>query len=295
MAKGAPTEIGPWPAGIVNTVDDHAIPKTGLLDALDHNIDRDGHATARNTYDLLDANAYSDIFELDGNTYAVSQGAVGLVTPSAFEAIRAVDGPVGWTSLQGKPVYCAHDGVYLVEGLSATQFVLRDYVDDERRYGLTTMPGGHKVAYWQGRLLVLRGRSLLWSEALDYGSHSPARNFVRFRTKPTWMAPLADGIFVGLRDEVVYLAGTDPADFKMRNVAGLSSPGSGVVVPNTHFNEDDSGQRDLALWFGEVGFVVGRADGSVIYPQAETIRDLPVVPRNLAIIDERVYAFTTEE
>jgi len=281
---------------MVNAVDDHAIPDEGLLDALNYNIDREGYATVRHTYDLVsDSDSFSALYELDGTAYAVSEGAVGVLTPSSFDTIAAVNGPVGWTTLHGQPVFCDYDGVNLVEGLTATKFVLRPTVDDEARYGLTDMPGGHKVSYWQGRLLVLRGRSLLWSEALDYGSHSPARNFIRFSSNPTWMAPVAGGVFVGLRDDVVFLSGTDPAKFTMTVRAGRSSPGASLVIANTLLSEDGAGQGDLAIWFGETGFVVGHADGSVVYPQTGNIRGLPVVPRKLSIIDERVYAFTTEE
>lgn len=295
MAKGQAIPIGPWPAGIINTLDAYALPKEGLLDAVDHDIDREGYLSSRFDYTLLDANAYDYLYALNGVTYAVSGGYVGVVTPTAFNTIRATLGAVGWTDLNGDPVYCDYSGVYRIEGTTATQLTCRDFVPDEERYGLTDMPGGHKIAYWYGRLLVLRGRSLIWSEALDYGSCSLPRDFLRFTSNPTWMAPVAGGIFVGLRDSVVFVAGTDPADFKIRTVAGPSSPGSGLVVPSTFFHEDFSGQGDLALWFGENGFVVGRADGSVVYPQIENIRGLVVVPRNLALIDERLYAFTTEE
>jgi len=288
--------IGPWPLGMMNTVDEHSLPAEALQDALDCNIDREGFLTSRHSYALLsDAAGFSDMYELNGIAYAVSQDAVGVLGESSFDVIRAINGPVGWTKLKSQPVFCDYDGVYTIEGLTSQQLVQRDIVDEEERYGVTDMPGGHWIEHWSGRLFVLRGRSLLWSEALDYGTHSPSRNFIRFPTNPTWMAPVEDGIFVGLKHTVVFLRGTDPAKFEIEDVSGQNSPGAAVVVPNRYLSEEAQGQGDAAVWFGETGFVVGHANGSVVYPQAETIRGMSVVPRKLVVIDERIYAFTTEE
>lgn len=298
MTAGTPIDIGPWILGMVNTVDDHSLPPEALWDALDCDIDREGVVRSRHAYDLLsDAGSFADMFELNGVAYAVSQGAVGVLGTASFDTIRAVNGPVGWTEVHGQPVFCDYDGVYVIDGQSASQLEMHTVIDTEKecRYGFTNMPGGRDVAYWHGRLLVLRGRSLLWSEALDYGTHSPTRNFVRFPSNPIWMAPVEHGVYVGLRDSVVFLSGTDPGMFSQRTVAGASSPGAALVIPNHYLAAEARGQGDVAVWFGATGFVVGHADGSVVYPQTANIRGLTVVPRKLAIIDERVYAFTTEE
>jgi hypothetical protein len=288
--------IGPWPIGIVNTVDEHAIPEEGLKDALDCNIDREGFLTSRPTYALLsDASGFSALYELNGVAYAVTLDQVGVLSETAFDVIQPVNGPVGWTQLKGQPVFCDYDGVYAINNLTATQFTRRDIVDDEQRYGVTDMPGGFWVEQWSGRLFVLRGRSLLWSEALDYGTHSPSRNFIRFPTAPTWMAPVENGIFVGLKNNVIFLAGTDPAKFEVEGVSGANSPGCAAVIPNRYLFKEAQGEGVAAVWFGETGFVVGHADGSVVYPQAEQIRGMTIVPRKLVVIDERVYAFTIEE
>jgi hypothetical protein len=277
-------------------VDEHEIPRGGLKDALDYNIDREGYIHARLDYELLsDVTGFSDLYEVGNVTYAVSAGAVGIVGESGFTALRAVTGAVGWSQLNGRAVFCDYSGVYLIEGATTQQLILRATLDDEERYGLTDMPGGHWLAFADGRLFVLRGRSLLWSEALDYGSHSPARNFIRFKTNPTWMAPVDGGIFVGLAETVVFLRGNNPAEYKLEEVSGLSCPGAALVVPSRYMAPELQGGHDVAVWFGETGFVVGRADGSVVYPQAEQIRELPIVPRKLVVIEERVYAFPIEE
>jgi hypothetical protein len=292
--RGDPLELGPWPRGIVNTIEAHAIPSDGLADALNCNLDEEGYVSSREQYVLLDdMNPYRDMFTLDGQTYAVSQGYVGLVGPSSFDTIHPASGRVSWTVLNGVPVFCDGSGVYTVQGVSATQLVMSETTDEEARYGFSTMPGGSAVAYWQGRLLVLRGRSLLWSEALAYGTHSSSRNFVRFSTTPTWMAPVASGVYVGLRDSVIFLAGTNPMAFTLRTVASRSCPGSGIVVEAGTFDEAVSGLA--AVWFSDAGFVVGTGEGSVVYPQAENIGDIPIVPRKISLVGDRLYAFIDEE
>lgn len=292
----APIPVGPWTRGIVNTSTAYALAADALVDARDCDIDKDGFVAARATYNLLsDDNAYDYLYESNGISYAVAGGNVGILGDSAFTVLHAVEGPVGWTELNGLPIFCDYWGVYEIDGLTVTQLTLRDTTDCEERYGLVTMPGGLDVKYWQGRLLVLRGRSLLWSEALDYGSHSPPRNFIRFETPPTWMAPLPGGVFVGLRDSVVFLSGTDPAQFNRRTVAGPASPRSGVVT-DTRFIGGDGGAppTPIALWFSDVGFVIGSSDGNVVYPQRGNLRGLSRVPRRISVVGERAFAFVTE-
>jgi len=288
--------LGPWVKGIVNTVADNAIPIDALADARDCDIGDEGFAVARGTYSLVsDAAAFRFLFESGGKSYAVSEGYVGILGESAFTTIHPAVGDVGWAELGGLPVFCDNTGVYQINGDTASQLVVRPTIEEEGRYDLVTMPGGHTVAYWRGRLLVLRGRSMLWSEPLDYGCHSPARNFVRFSSSPTWMAPLDGGVFVGLRDTVVFLAGTNPAEFQQRTVAGPNCPKASLVIDSRYLPEEMAGRGDVAIWMGDIGFVVGLPDGGVVYPQAENLIGVPIVPRNLAIIDDRVYAFATEE
>lgn len=296
MAQDVPITLGPWPRGIVNVVNPRAVPEDGLVDAVDFDIDRDGYATARSTYSLLsDSDSFDHLFHYAGTTYAVSQGAVGVVGESAFTTIYPVIGEVGWCVLGSSPVFCDYTGVYRVEGLSVARLTLRDAEDDEDRYGLTDMPGGHAVAAWMGRIWVLRGRSLLWSEALDYGSHSPARNFVRLPSPATWMAPVTGGIFVGLREQVIFLGGTHPKDFTMRTVAGASSPYSGTTMSGEYLPDSAGAGGDVAIWFSDTGFVIGTPDGSVQYPQATNIRGIPLLSRRLSFSNERVYAFPLRE
>jgi hypothetical protein len=108
------------------------------------------------------------------------------------------------------------------------------------------------------------------------------------------MAPLVGGVFVGLRTSVIFLAGTDPAAFKLETVANESCPQSGIVIDDPLSNPDGGG-GPVAVWMNSVGFVVGRPDGSVVYPQVDNLMGLPIVPRNLAFIDGRIYAFATGE
>ena len=290
-----PTLLGPWGRGIVNSVSDHAIPLDGLYDAVDCDIDREGFTYARNNYVILDdAEAYRDIYEHNGQTYAVSGGFVGIVGEAGFTNIRATPAGVGWSEINGELIYCDMAGVYKIAGTTATQFTARPTIDEEERYELTTIPGGKAVAYWQGRLLVLRGRSLLWSEPLDYGAHSAPRNYVRFRKTPTWMAALDAGLYVGVEGEVFFLEGTDPKQFRMTVVSGANCPGASLVMDSKLMDPELAPAGNVAIWFCDVGFAIGQENGRVVYPQAANLRGLPIVRRKLALVGERLYSFIDE-
>jgi hypothetical protein len=296
MATTGTVPIGPWPLGIVNAVSDHAIGLDALADARDCDIDREGHVLSRTNYTLLDdSEGYAYPYEHKGTTYAVTGGMVGTLNATGFTGIKTVEGRVGWTEVEGSAVFTDHTGVYRIEGLYANKLVSRTQTEEEERYGLADMVGGHAVSYWNGRLLVLRGLSLIWSEAIDYGVYSPVRNTIRFPSHPTWMAALPAGIFVGMADSVMYLGGSNPLEFTKRQVAGPSSPFGALVADAQYIASDVGGGGLVAIWFGDSGFVVGRGDGSVVYPQAGNLRGIPIVPRNIVLIDERLYAFPTEE
>lgn len=284
---------GPWPLGMVNATDDHSIPAEGLLTATDVDIDRVGVVTTRHKWVELDGVGYSSIFEHNGITYAVRLGQVGVVGDAAFTSIAAVGGPISWTILEGAPVYADYESIGTIRDGVSYPLDVGYYLDEEQlEYQLDDLPGGNEIHAWQGRLLVARGNSLLWSESMRYSVYSAARNSIRFGERIFWVAPLSGGIYVGLRNSVVFLSGTKPNEFKVQVVGGVSAKGVSAVYDTRH---QGSGGAEFALWFTEVGIAVGQPSGAVEYPQANRLEGLPLHAGNMVIEDDRVYIFSTQE
>lgn len=285
--------FGPWTAGLVNSVDAHSVPNDGLTIAENVEIDRDGVATTRTKWNLLDSANYSSLFKHNGVTYAVRNGELGFISDTSFEAITNVNGPVCWTILDDKPVYSDRIDIKMLEEQAVIDLPSGYYEgDEEEEYVYQTLPGGSEIHHWRGRLLVVRGNSLLWSEPLRYSVYSALRNYIKFPERIFWVVPLDSGIYVGLRNSVVFLVGPVPEKFVIREVGKKSAFGVSSKLDRRFTG--DAGQ-DFALWFTDVGIAVGDQSGKVTYPQADRLKDLPLLPGKMVVEDDRVYIFTTME
>jgi len=88
------------------------------------------------------------------------------------------------------------------------------------------------------------------------------------------MEPVQAGIFIGLRERSIFLRGNGPEDFKQIEASSHGArPNSGIDVSPDFFSANLVRDRDqpVAAWLSEVGLAVGRADGSIAYPQESRI------------------------
>ena len=139
-------------------------------------------------------------------------------------------------------------------------------------WGLERMMPGDFVRAWKGRLWTVRGRTIYFSEPLRYGLYSPRHNFVQAANPVTLFEPVEAGIFVGGRDGIHFISGTNPKDFNPVKLGGQAPiRGTGTRLLSALLGDDgDSGQY-VALWLAGNGFVIGRSDGSIVEKQRRRI------------------------
>lgn len=287
--------LGPWPAGMTNATSPTRIPAAptkqsvgALLDVLNCDVDRAGSVSRRAGWVVSDATPAHSLFEHNGATYGVVGTTLGRLD-GGFTALATVAGRVAWTVLNGEPLYVDADGLWLIRSGAVEALPAGDTTDDEAELLLSPLPGGSACAYWQGRVLVARGNSLLWSEPLRYGLYNPLENFIQFEERVSWLAPLASGLYVGLRSSVRFLAGQNPAEFRQTTVAGRSWARGGATLDASGMDPQMTGGADeIAAWFGERGFALGLPDGRVQYPQADRLKDLPLGAGRLVVLGDRI-------
>jgi hypothetical protein len=247
------------------------------------NIDATGVVTRRKSWRLLDETHARDIFEYAGDVYAVLDNVLGLIKPEEFTAIATVSGPVSYTVVNDKLYYADSNRVASLRGGGL-------YVSI--KLTLSPMPGGKFLNYWQGRLVVARGNSLVFSEPLSYGVTDKMRGSVSLGERIHWLAPLHSGIFVGTKRGVKFLAGSAPSEFNVKLVANKSFPGAAAVVDAKYIDEKFSHSSDVvAVWMSDVGFAIGLPDGSVVYPQATSLAGIPTRPGRLVVENDRIFCF----
>lgn len=180
------------------------------------------------------------------------------------ELYRAVDGPVG---MAGYLV-----GVGALGAMPATRF-------------LEPLPGGHIVAAWMGRLLVARGRNLIYSSPLRYGLHNPTTNFVQFASQLRMVLPVNDGVYLADSKHCYFLKGTAPEAWQVITLESAPPPaGAGFVLDGSNFDQIPA--VPVACWISEKGFALGLPDGQVVLAQEKRLR-LPMPDRAWLVTDGR--------
>ncbi len=254
--------LGPWKKGWNNRSSVDSVDLDALTVALNVDISSSGHLSTHDTWVQEDGTEAHDIVEFDGRVFGVVGGYLGELSDAGFTAFTPESGRVAWTVLNGGLVFANQDGVYRVDGDQVTRLTAVGTMDMDDDRVLANMPGGNCIGYWQGRLLVARGTTLFWSEPQAYGTCDTFRNYVRFPSQISWIAPLEGGVYVGA-DEVYFLDGVGPASMKFRRVYGKCWRGAGAVLPTTRMETKISQAAPyVAVWFGEHGFAQWRSADS---------------------------------
>lgn len=139
---------------------------------------------------------------------------------------------------------------------------------------LAPMPGGDYVRHYRGRLYVVAGSWIWYSEPLRYGVTDVRSGFMTFGRTITMFEPVESGIFVGLREMVLFLRGTGPENFEQvpKTDRGAIAH-TGTRVAADFFSPELVPERGfpVATWLSERGMAIGRSDGSIALPQADRI------------------------
>ena len=139
---------------------------------------------------------------------------------------------------------------------------------------LAPIPGGDYVRYFRGRLYVVSGSWVWYSEPLQYGLVSTTGGYLTFGRTITMFEPVESGIFVGLRERVLFLRGQGPENFAQVPLTDRGAIAhTGTRVAADFFSPELVPDRGfpVATWLSERGMAVGRADGSLALPQADRI------------------------
>lgn len=137
------------------------------------------------------------------------------------------------------------------------------------------MPGGEIARVFKGRLLIARANIVVFSEPFNYGLTSRRHNFVQFASDVTMIEPVEDGVYVGTRDAVYFLAGSNPRDF-VQAVVSSNAPvrGTSTTLSSARLPDDmatKATDAPNAVWLGRDGYSIGMATGIVHDVQGDRI------------------------
>lgn len=142
-----------------------------------------------------------------------------------------------------------------------------------RHSGLSPMPTGRYMKYWQGRLLTADKNILRFSEPLAYHLHDQRFGFVMMPQKITFVQPVDGGIWVGQVTHVVFLTGTNPHEMTFQQKSAHAPiPDSAIEIDTNIIGGDISqGGNTTALWLAQNGYILGTSSGQIIELQAGVV------------------------
>ena len=138
---------------------------------------------------------------------------------------------------------------------------------------LSAMPTGKYLSVWQGRLWQAFANIIRFSQAMAYHLHDERHDFIQMPQAITFLEPVDGGIWVGQRDHVAFLQGTNPSEFVLiRKTHQAPIEGSAVRMA-IETSEQISGAQ-MVVWLSSVGYVAGMPDGTVAPYQSKNIKDI---------------------
>jgi hypothetical protein len=126
---------------------------------------------------------------------------------------------------------------------------------------LQPLPAGQIVRHYNGRMLVARGNTLLFSEPYRYGLYNPAQSFIPLPGPITVMEPCVGGVFV-CADQTYWLAGDLMGTQAVPVLPFGGVAGSGARSPD----------ETQVCWVSPKGLVIGASDGTATAVQDDAVR-----------------------
>lgn len=161
--------------------------------------------------------------------------------------------------------------------------------------GLSPMPTGRYMKYWQGRLLTADKNILRFSEPLAYHLHDEKFGFVVMPQRITFILPVDGGIWVGQVTHVVFLTGNKPQDMSFQaKTAHAPVADSAIEIDNNDIGSDISqGGNTTALWLAENGYILGTSSGQIIELQAGILKGVTAKSGRSVRLGRRVTTIVT--
>ena len=152
---------------------------------------------------------------------------------------------------------------------------------------LSIMPSGKYLSVWQGRLWQASANIIRFSQALAYHLHDERHDFIQMPQAITFLEPVDGGIWVGQRDHVAFLQGTNPSEFVLiRKTHQAPIEGSAVRMA-IETSEQISGAQ-MVVWLSSVGYVAGMPDGTVSPYQSKNLKDISAKLGNSVRFNKRI-------
>jgi len=236
---------------------------TYLPDATNCDIDaqyaikrRAGYSTA-----VLSGN-FKSIWSDGKNIYAVRSGDLVRIVPGSTYSYETLLPGIGHRNCAfvaiGLNVYFTNE---LVIGSikSGVASLLSEVTETYKK----TMPAGHIMEHYKGKLYVAQGRMVFDSDSMVYERLDTRKAFMQFPGRITMIQAVTDGLYLSYEGKTLFLRGNNKADFLHEQVAlqhaieGTAQKGRNLVHEGRTFDS-------YVIWLSEDGICIGGEGGQFL-------------------------------
>jgi len=230
--------------------------------------------------------------ELSGN------GPISMIELASEGGIQVINRPSGalvW-------VTDSDEGILYLVG-ETSKIVDIPTVEPLPSFMCSPPPFLENLCYAFGRMWGSEGNTVYYSEPFKLGWFKLASNKFTFDSKVTLIAKVSTGLFIGMRERTVFLAGTEPGKMVQSDAGAGSITGSLSYCNNlpdlgSVLGTPEKGFVDVPVWMTVEGIVAGNVSGKLFNLTKNKIKmGIPArgasLYRNLEGVFQYLASFTT--
>ena len=153
---------------------------------------------------------------------------------------------------------------------------------------LSPMRSGKFLKLWRGRLVTANKNLLYFSQALNFHLCDERYDYIALPQRVTFVEPVESGLWVGQSNSVVFLSGADVRDLRLvQTGAKAPVPGTAMRVKSDLLGEAAAG-LEAVIWLAENGYCIGTPSGTLLEPQANTLKGITAKSGQSVRFDDRI-------
>jgi len=126
---------------------------------------------------------------------------------------------------------------------------------------------GQAMASYQGRLFVASGSFVWFTEAMAPHLLLPEFGYFKFDSAVLMIGVSENGLYIGTRDSIRFLAGNSPEQMSVRFVSSVGSASSAISLSPVSFTDNGPVLGRQCAWVSSDGYLcVGKPDGIISRP-----------------------------
>ena len=157
---------------------------------------------------------------------------------------------------------------------------------------LVAPPVGEILGYYGGRIFIGKDKTLWYTEPFAYYHCDLGQNNVPFSERITMVAPVNDGIFVGVGRQTIFLRGRDPLTFEYEEVDDAGPvPGTAARVDSGLLPNGTLPSGLAWAWTSSKGICLGGRGGSYVNLTLKRL-DIPAALEGAGVVMGNKYVVT---